>query len=90
MQETQEIELKPCPFCGDEAIIDKIPNTEFNSGKLYYEYRIECKDCYIQTVSYEIEQEAIKAWNQRASDLPKTGLSEAYFASFNEHGEDLE
>lgn len=49
------IELKPCPFCGEEAIL-----AETNDEVL-----VECCNCYAHTGLYCSEQEAIDAWNSR-------------------------
>ena len=50
-------ELKPCPFCGGEAV-------PILAGKLDY-FRIYCRDCKASTKPREY-REAIAAWNRRA------------------------
>lgn len=63
------MELKPCPFCGGEAILD-------NGGVRYGEYKYECKNNFCQA-SYMLgaifytEFEARQAWNRRVTDEPK-------------------
>lgn len=56
--------LKPCPFCGGEAVCMK----HFN--RIVDWYLCFCKECGIsQTGSkYEFEFEAIEAWNRRADN----------------------
>lgn len=49
-------ELKPCPFCGGEAHIQKSGNW------------IRCAECGAETDYYDIEEEAIAAWNRRAHE----------------------
>lgn len=54
-------ELKPCPFCGGEAVIGQ-------DEDWYYEWRVACcnKDCiFYLGKSYETEEEAAAAWNRR-------------------------
>lgn len=57
-------DLKPCPFCGGEAIILKadqyhqFPNTHY----------ISCRDCTAGIGPLDTEAEAIEAWNRRADD----------------------
>lgn len=65
------IELKPCPFCGEEAVI--ISGTALN-GK-YPSFYIKCNSCEIQTLAYvDMEcdlkslEKAIEVWNRRAND----------------------
>ena len=56
-------DLKPCPFCGDEAAIS------FNTA---YGFCPWCtnEDCLLNdlTHGYETEAEAEAAWNRRAED----------------------
>ena len=54
--------LKPCPFCGDEAII-----LAFIEG-----YRVGCIQLFAcrgaanTSRAYDTEAEAVEAWNKRA------------------------
>ena len=62
-------ELKPCPFCGGEAVIE-----HFKSRK-GYEATIQCNGkcvLYMVTITHDTEEEAIEAvtkdWNRRAEN----------------------
>lgn len=63
--ENKDAELKPCPFCGNEAILES-----FDTRK-GYEATICCNSCFaaMHSITYDLKQEAIKrvtnAWNQR-------------------------
>lgn len=51
--------LKPCPFCGGEAIIKTIYDTDFN---------VSCRNVYKCGAMMEwrdTEEEAIYTWNNR-------------------------
>lgn len=50
------IELKPCPFCGGEAVVDGCDDAL---------WVVICKKCYIETSLQSTEQDAIDAWNRR-------------------------
>lgn len=50
-------ELKPCPFCGGEAILIK-----------GYFCWVRCDYCGAETVAETSTTEAIAAWNRRAND----------------------
>ena len=58
--------LKPCPFCGKEAIV--IAN---NYRHLQTTYAFKCSniECRVIPITYEHSemQDAIEAWNRRAS-----------------------
>lgn len=54
-------ELKPCPFCGGEAKINRIVNTFYQ----YARYFSSCTRCSAESKMFETEQEAIEAWNTR-------------------------
>lgn len=56
--------LKPCPFCGGEAILAENTNSE--------ELLVECCNCYAHTGLYCSEQEAIDAWNNRVQPTQPT------------------
>jgi Lar family restriction alleviation protein len=49
------MKLKPCPFCGGEAIM----------GNAYDVYWITCKHCKASSMSFHTSKQAIEAWNRR-------------------------
>lgn len=52
-------ELKPCPFCGGEAVRKCIfPNRYFF---------VECKNCHVSLPFKGTKEEAIEAWNRRVN-----------------------
>ena len=57
----KEYELKPCPFCGGEAV--------YPEGLTVGGYWITCSKCGIeQGHGYMTQEEAIAAWNRRATE----------------------
>lgn len=66
----QKTELKPCPFCGAEAVINTIephshifaPMPDYEGGTF-----IECTGCTC-VISGGTRQEAVEAWNRRADN----------------------
>ena len=57
-------ELKPCPFCGGEAIAR--PNLPtYGSDVMYY---VICGKCLMRTPLKWTTEQAIEAWNRRAED----------------------
>ena len=51
--------LKPCPFCGSEAIVfDGFP----------FNYYIKCKTCGVQSDDRANRDSAAKVWNKRTPD----------------------
>jgi len=64
-----EKELKPCPFCGSEAIIYTIPPHKHAIATFMPDYEggafVECTDCTCG-ITADTEQQAIEAWNRRA------------------------
>ena len=58
--------LKPCPFCGGEAVLQQDANEEYyvlcRKCQLLFGY---CTDTWAE---FETSEGAIEAWNRRASD----------------------
>ena len=59
-------ELKPCPFCGGEAVLERY------KARKGYEATIQCNGgclLYMTTITYDTEEEAIETvinrWNTR-------------------------
>ncbi len=52
-------ELKPCPFCGNDAVLYE----EYEGG-----WVIECKVCFVKIWRKNSKKAAIKAWNRRANN----------------------
>jgi Lar family restriction alleviation protein len=65
-------ELKPCPFCGGDAQV-----TYFWQS---YSHMIVCEDCGNKTPPQHTKDEAVAAWNRRASDT----LLDAIHVAVNE------
>ena len=72
-----EIKLKPCPFCGGEAVL--WDREVVGYGKIVLTWQVFCKDCGIRTphfytrkgVSLQMaKHSAIEAWNKRVRDAP--------------------
>lgn len=51
--------LKPCPFCGRDAVIKGSPD---------YRYYVLCGKCEAKTRKFTSESDAIKAWNRRTNN----------------------
>jgi Lar family restriction alleviation protein len=70
------IELKPCPFCGGEAILRqdiRYPRSGKYEGKSVKAYEVICSnyDCIIYGADnkyFFTKEEAIEAWNNRKPD----------------------
>jgi len=54
-----DTQLLPCPFCGGDA------QTDFIEGESYL---IECYACRAETGIKDSEEDAIAAWNRRATE----------------------
>lgn len=50
--------LKPCPFCGGEAVW-------WDTGDHKYPYQIVCRSCFCETNETQTRSSAIEAWNTR-------------------------
>lgn len=60
----EPIYLKPCPFCGEEAILVKNPEG-------FDTHLVKCSICGCNTGAYlggNSLQNAVDAWNQRVND----------------------
>lgn len=59
-----EIELKPCPFCGGEAILKE----HYNSYTDWW--LVSCSECGVSQTGHanEFSYEAKEAWNRREND----------------------
>ena len=69
-------ELKPCPFCGYTATLEKIkhklPKTiskidckPIGEDKYRINFIVQCQYCRAQTEEQWFKEQAIKAWNRR-------------------------
>lgn len=57
------VKLKPCPFCGEEAVlVDLGGPSVFGEGRFF----VRCsKGCVAQEGLWSTKQTAIKRWNRR-------------------------
>ena len=60
--EDEEIELKPCPFCGGNAE----SYTPWTGDA--YGYWIRCEECGCETDVYSAQKYAVEAWNERVGE----------------------
>ena len=58
-------ELKPCPFCGGEAHIDRMGTGRASMS-------ISCEDCGTNMETGETWIDENSHWNQRVTDAPKS------------------
>lgn len=56
------VELKPCPFCGDEAMLEIVDG---NSLKERY---ICCPECDFESSVYNEPQFIVEKWNMRTDN----------------------
>ncbi len=75
-------ELKPCPFCGMDAIKEKDCEERYNTSKLgtykplvkhttVYECKdfvVYCQNCSSMGAQCDYEEDAVDAWNTRIKD----------------------
>jgi Zn/Cd-binding protein ZinT len=61
-------ELLPCPFCGNEAILE-----DYMVGGDH----VECVKCYAKSMTGELDR-AIEAWNKRDTSQYDAKCKEAY------------
>ena len=64
-------DLKPCPFCGADAIVEKV-------GGYPHGYDVHCinDDCHCSLVYHETHHHAVKAWNTRTHNIQSYILGE--------------
>lgn len=64
MTNNMQIELKPCPFCGGEAAIDKNEwiGEEFDK---HVEHSAYCTGCGIMYAPVRLHDTAVNSWNKR-------------------------
>lgn len=55
-------DLKPCPFCGGEAIL------ETGDGNISEEFYIYCPECDFESGVYSEPQFIVEKWNRRADN----------------------
>lgn len=67
----KEKELKPCPFCGGEAIINEVPPHKHklfpNIPECKGETFIECTKCTC-AISADTTEDAVNDWNRRTKE----------------------
>lgn len=54
-------ELKPCPFCGGEAVW-------WGTEDELYPYQVVCKRCYCGTDTHLYRKDAYEVWNRRVKE----------------------
>ncbi len=55
------MKLKPCPFCGGKAQIEKIYDVKFD----VYSWAVSCKKCWAFMYPTQTRENAVQAWNTR-------------------------
>lgn len=65
----EEIELKPCPFCGATAEGEPLMNrVGIYQSELTKCFHVSCYKCGTTSNWYNTEKQAINAWNRRADN----------------------
>ena len=61
--------IKTCPFCGAEAVTEKLKQYEDDNGLFVFsgkwEYKISCPNNCAGTGWYKTKRTAVKYWNRR-------------------------
>lgn len=67
------VELKACPFCGNEPRVAKRWDESIFSHASVEWWRIVCDECGCESMDSEEHDEVFAAWNRRASRSPVVG-----------------
>ena len=67
MMNTENVELKPCPFCGGTNIAVERGDVRFNGGFTWNYNMVRCKKC-CGIVLVRKEKSAVDVWNSRTTD----------------------
>ena len=63
-------ELKPCPFCGGDALLSVDPDSVTDTAGRKWAYTVACSECCATTgLCYSIRM-AADSWNRRNEDVP--------------------
>lgn len=62
------MELKPCPFCGGNAIATYDPDGVVDSCERKWAWTIVCERCCATSGLTFLKKKAIAAWNNRVGD----------------------
>lgn len=65
-------ELLPCPFCGGSQTYVE-PDERGSGGQWVAPIHVGCKDCRVDMATEDYVDDAIAAWNRRASLPPGDG-----------------
>lgn len=57
--------LKPCPFCGDKAILRNRAASFYTNDRYY---AAKCISCGAMVGESDNKKEVVEAWNRRAGD----------------------
>ena len=62
--------LKPCPFCGGNAVFHNCAELENETAAVIYNGKIgiHCKNCGIATLPFNDKDMAEMTWNKRAGE----------------------
>lgn len=62
-------ELKPCPFCGGKPKLNKRWYCTDENGADVHLYGVFCTGCYVMFLENNTEEDAIRLWNRRVSEM---------------------
>ena len=57
------MKLKPCPFCGGEAVFAR-------EWEIFNKNYVHCLECRVQIGFEHTREDAIEAWNRRSTIKP--------------------